>query len=187
MNYQERKAAMEDTARRYLRASKGATDEGTGLTLPVAGSRVLWLVHAVPSSFGVAEARELVGRPHMSDHSSAVATTRGELVGPVHVIACHKSCTESQIMTFMGHPDLYVVQAPFGYFVADHTFFVQAVFLTHCRDETSTRLGLQRMFDWLEQSGEVRRLVERATSRAAILESVAREVSRIARPTRGSE
>jgi hypothetical protein len=45
-------------------------------------------------------------------------------------------------------------------------------------DEGSTRLALQRMFDWIEQSGEDERIVERADSRRRILEAVARELDR---------
>jgi hypothetical protein len=81
----------------------------------------------------------------------------------------------------MGHPDLFMVQAPFGFFVADQTNFVQAFFLLDCRDENSTRLSCQRLLDWIDQSGEAARIVERATSRAKILSAVAREIAASAR------
>jgi hypothetical protein len=78
----------------------------------------------------------------------------------------------------MGHPDLFIVQAPFGFFVADQTSFVQAFFLVDCRDEASTCVACQRLFDWIDQSGEGGRIVERAASRARILRAVAAEIAR---------
>jgi hypothetical protein len=80
----------------------------------------------------------------------------------------------------MGHPDLFIVQAPFGFFVADLVSFVQTFFLVFCRDETSTLVAARRMFDWIEQSGELSRIVDRARSRQAILAAVAQEIRKAA-------
>jgi len=99
-------------------------------------------------------------------------------VGPVHVIICHKSCTESQVVSFMGHPDLFIVTPPFGFFVADRISFVQAFFLVNGRDPTSVQGALQSMFEWIEQSGELGGMVARAKSRAAILRAIAVEISK---------
>ena len=178
LSYPERKAALERTVLDYLRAHPDARhSDDDGAVLAVDGSEVLWVAHGIPSSFGVAEARELVGRPQRNDHRTAVAQPESGLWGPVHVIACHKACTESQIVAFMGQPDLFIVQAPtFGYFVADQVNFVQAFVLTNCRDPSATTLALQRMFDWLREAVEWERLLRRARSRAAILQAIATEI-----------
>jgi hypothetical protein len=147
-------------------------------SLELYGERVLLQVHGIPSGFGIAEAREPVGRRYLRDYEHSVNIEKLGLVGPVHLLACHKKCTESQVTKFMGHPDLFMVQTPFGFFVADQTSFVQAFFLLDCRDENSTRLSCQRLLDWIDQSGEAGRIVERAASRARILVAVANEIAR---------
>jgi len=124
--------------------------------------------------------RELVGRPFLRDHASGLVAPDASLFGPVHIVVCHKSCTESQLVGFMGHPGLFMVAPPFGFFVVGRVTFVQAFFLANCRDETTTRVACQRMFEWLDQSGELGRLVERAESRARILQAMATEITRAA-------
>jgi hypothetical protein len=52
---------------------------------------------------------------------------------------------------------------------------VQFAFLTNCRDEASTRHGLQRFFEWLNQTGEDERVATRAKARARIVRVVAKE------------
>jgi hypothetical protein len=68
-----------------------------------------------------------------------------------------------------------VVSAPFGVFVADPVQMVQFAFIVNCRDETSTRHGLQRFLEWLNQTGEDSRVAGRAQSRSRIVAAVARE------------
>jgi hypothetical protein len=176
LDYATRKTALEAAVREHLDATGGGAPDAGGSTLSLGGGTVLVLVHGVPSSFGVPEARELVGRPHLADHRTAVTRAGSNLAGPLHVVACHKGCTESQVVRFMGHPDLFLVQPPFGWFVADETSFAQLVFLTNCRDSTSTRTACQRMLEWVEQSGEAPRLVARAASRARFLKFLAAEL-----------
>ena len=112
LGYQERKVEIENAVVESLRATGGLDPlepdlargmRSPGLVWGLDGARVLVLVHGVPSSFGIAEARELVGRPYLRDHVSPVASEGADLLGPVHLIACHKSCTESQIFSFLGH------------------------------------------------------------------------------------
>jgi hypothetical protein len=183
LSYQERKEQIETTLTGGLLNRKGMArpapepaDGTPAVVWTVRGKRVLLLVHGVPSSFSISEARELVGRPYLSDHRSLVATGDGDLAGPVHVIACHKSCTESQIFSFMGHPDVYIVQAPFGFFAADLASFAQTFFLTNCRDRNDTLIALERMFDWIAEADEQSAIVDRARSRQRILKTVRAEI-----------
>ena len=46
------------------------------------------------------------------------------------------------------------------------------VLIGNCRDETTTRHGVQRLFDWLEQTGDVARLARRAHSKTKIIKAI---------------
>jgi hypothetical protein len=52
---------------------------------------------------------------------------------------------------------------------------IQLLLVANCRDESMTRHGVQRVFDWLEQTGEDSRLAERAAARARIVRTIANE------------
>jgi hypothetical protein len=47
------------------------------------------------------------------------------------------------------------------------------ILIANCRDDTSTRNGLQRFFDWLEQSGESDNFLTRAIARTQIIKAIA--------------
>jgi hypothetical protein len=179
LTYPQRKQAMERVLRTYLtgHGAAGDPESQAPLLLTRDGETVLVSTHAVPAGFGIAEARELVGRPYLRDHELQLSAA-----GPVHIIACHKTCGESQVGSFMGHPDLFIVKTPFGFFVADLVSFVQTFFLVSCRDETSTKVALRRMFDWIDQSREMSRIAARGRSRQAILEAVAKEIRKASQP-----
>lgn len=187
LGYQERKKEIEKALVGRLRdlgslhpldPEQERAMRSPGLAWELDGARVLLSIHGVPSSFSIAEARELVGRPFLFDHASPAAAGDGDLAGPVHLIACHKSCTESQIFSFLGHPDVYIVQAPFGFFAADRISFVQTFFLTGCRDATATAMMLERMLEWMTEADEGKALVARARSRQKILETTRAEIDR---------
>jgi hypothetical protein len=95
--------------------------------------------------------------------------------GPLHIIACHRTATETQAIKLLGFPDATVVSAPFGVFVADNIQKIQFVFIVNCRDESTTRHGVQRFFEWLEQTGEDVLIAQRAKSRASIVKAIAKE------------
>jgi hypothetical protein len=177
LTYQERKDRLETTIGNYFSKSLSAKAKGRSLIVRLGTESVLFGIHAVPASFSISEAREMVGRPYLRDHESAAAERGSKMIGPVHIIACHRSCTESQVIAFIGHPDLFIVNAPFGLFVADQTSFVQAFFLTGCVDETATVVALQRMVDWIKRSGEQQRLLSRAGSRQRILAAISSEIA----------
>jgi hypothetical protein len=175
LNYAQRKKEIEKSAIAFLKSIGGTSLIGKNIVLELSGQKVLFQIHGIPAAFGVPEARELVGRPYLHEHESLA--TKEKLLGPVHVLACHKKCTEAQLTKFMGHPDLFMVQAPFGYFVADQTSFVQAFFLLDCVDDVSTRLSFQRLFDWMKESGEFQRIIDRAASRSRILQTIINEIA----------
>ena len=63
----------------------------------------------------------------------------------------------------------------FGIFVADGIQKVQLLFIANCRDESLRPHGSQRVFEWLEQTGEDTRLMERASARHALVRAIANE------------
>jgi len=145
----------------------------------LAQREVLLVVNAIPGALSVSAAREMIGRPFLKDHEFEAHFEAA--VGPVHVIGCHQTATEAQARQFLGFPDATVVTAPFGIYVADDVQGVQFVFLQNCRDESMVRHALQRLLEWLEQSGEVGALVDRARSRRRIVGIVAKEADRRSR------
>lgn len=178
MSYDERKGAIEKAGRDYF-VARGAKEEGVNLVWEWGNEKMLVRVHGVPASFGIAEARVLVGRPYLLDHTSLVGKEMDGVVGPLHVILCHKNITESQVIAFMGHPDLFIIRPPAGFFVADRVTFVQAMFLMNAIDEDAIRANLQSMFEWVEsQAQEMGNILARARSRAAILRAMAAEIAR---------
>src|SRR5262249_17008604 len=132
---------------------------------------VAFACDAVPAAMSIAAAREPMGQPFLRDHAMVAALPK-DVGGPVHVIACHRGVTEAQAVRQLGYPDVQVVAAPFGVYIADDVHKVQMVFLANCRDETSTRQAAQLFLQWALAQGEDQRLVERALSRRRISDAV---------------
>lgn len=138
--------------------------------------KTLVRAHAIPSALSIAAAREKVGQPFLEDHLYADTLISDKCAGPLHIIACHRTSTETQARNLLGFPDATVVSTPFGVFVADNIQKIQFVFIVNCRDESTTRHGVQRLFEWLEQTGEDVLIARRARSRASIVKAIAKEV-----------
>jgi hypothetical protein len=138
----------------------------------IGGKDVLFVVGAIPDAMSVSAAREEVGQPHLLDHRSA-DPLKGCHGGPVHVVACHKGNTESQARAMLGFPDATVVSAPFGIYVADPIQSIQIVLIAQCRDDTSTRIGVQRFLAWLDAAGQSDDLLRQAAKRKAVVKVLA--------------
>lgn len=173
-------ASREQEMLRMLRAAisqrSGSRLEGGNMVVRLADTEILLVPHAIPAAFSIGPAKEMVGQPFLRDHE-LVNELAGDLGGPVHIIACHKTATESQAIKLLGFPDATVVTTPFGVFVADNIQKVQFAFIANCRDETNTRHGVQRFFTWLAQSGEEAYFAARARARARIVHAIAREAT----------
>jgi hypothetical protein len=162
----------------YLPAEiMGGTSESVHrMDLPC-GEVVAVRIDAIPDSLSVAAARERVGQPFMQDHLLSRELEHYGVPGVVHVIACHQGITETQAKKMLGTPDAMSVPSDFGVYVADHVQKIQIVFLAQCRDETAVALAVRRFREWLGQTGEEKRLIERAESRGRILKSIAKELT----------
>jgi len=177
LHFNERQAEMRRVLRDAMRQRAGSSEEGEHLLVRLGGVDVLCVPTAIPAALTVSAAKEMVGQPFLRDHelSPVLSRRKGTRGGPVHVIGCHKTATEAQATRLLGFPDATVVSAPFGVFVADGIQKVQFAFIVNCRDESTTRHGAQRLFEWLAQTGEEALVAERAQARARIVAAIARE------------
>jgi hypothetical protein len=176
LNYAERKVAMESVCLEALMERQGRIrgKASQAVRVKIGKAQVLFLAHGIPASGSVAAARELVGRPFLLDYQNI--SDDEDAYGPVHLIACQKSATERQATDLLGFPDAIVVTTTFGVYLVDPVQKIQVVLLTKCRDETSTRFAVQRLFDWLDRSGEADALVIRAKSRKRIVSAIRKEL-----------
>lgn len=175
MDFAGRQGEMIRVVREAILQRSNASEEAGNLYVTLNGSEVLFATHGIPAALSITAAKELVGQPFLKDYSYEKVLV-GKRVGPVHLIACHKSATESQATRLLGFPDATFVTAPFGVYVADNLHKVQLAFISNCRDEANTRYGVQRFFEWLEQTHEDVQLAERASSRAKIVKAIAKEM-----------
>jgi len=176
LDFHERRRRTIDTVTKFLRGRGGRAVpkvEDT-VVLNIQGEQVAMVCDCIPASMTVAAARELVGQPFLSDHQTAKKLSPS-VAGPVHVIACQKTVSESQALRQLGFPDAVLVAARFGIYVADDVQKIQMVFLTNCRDETTTQHRVQRFLEWLSQEQEDRLLAKRAVSRRRISDLIAQE------------
>ena len=174
LDFGARQIEMKRVLREALLARTASFEDAGSLVVSMDGREILVEPHAIPAALTVGPARESVGQPFLRDHQLEPNLT-GKRGGPLHIIACHKSATESQAAKLLGFPDATLVAAPFGVFVADPIQKVQLAFLTNCRDEANTRHRLQRFMEWLSQTGEEKLLADRAQARARIVRAVAKE------------
>jgi hypothetical protein len=175
MNFVERQAAMVSVLRDAISKRSNAKEAKGNLYVTLDGREILFMAEAIPAAMSVAAAREMVGQPFLKDHEHAPALSK-DRGGPVHLIGCHKTVSESQAMKLLGFPDATVVTTPFGVYVADKVQKIQLVLMANCLDEANTRQRVQRFFEWLRQTGEGKLLAQRAAARARIVTSIAKEL-----------
>ena len=175
LRFVDRKCAIEKTIIDALTQRHGYEQNDDEHFVRINNTKTLVRVSAVPGPMNVAEARELMGRPHLSDHTAMRTLANAYRAGPIHIIGCHRSVTETQAISVLGFPDAVTVKSGFGVYIADNVQKVQLIFLANCRDNAATRHMVQLLFDWLDHSGEAAELVQRAKSRRRIVRAIAKE------------
>lgn len=175
LDFTTRKGAMEEALGEALQ-DLGAKPLAEGWAWPLSEERLFAVIHGLPAAFGVAAGREMVGQPFLKDHAYNRGESTPPLAGPVHLVACLKTVSESQAMRQLGFPDATIVVAPFGVYVADPVQKIQMIFLANCRDATTTRHALTRLVEWLGTTGEDANLLKRAKGRRSIVDAVFREI-----------
>ena len=169
LNYRERSTQM--VASMVVALSAVADTDGA-CGVKIGSEKILFLLAAIPDSLSVASAREIVGQPHLADHATVKAMKQMQ-GGPVHLIACHKGATEAQAQRMLGFPNVTIVPAPFGIYVADPVQGIQLVLLSNCTDDQATRAGVQRFMDWLSQSNQISIFVRTARKRRKVVNLLA--------------
>jgi hypothetical protein len=172
MSFSGRRLAIENVLRSALLARKGSAEHDGQIFVRIHEQLVLAPCHGIPDSLSVAAAREMIGQPFLQDHLLAPAATHAG-AGPVHLIGCHESITKAQARKILGFPDAMIVETPFGIYVASDLQKIQLIFVRGCADESATRLGVQRFFEWLQQSEEAPRLKARAIQRERVVRTLA--------------
>lgn len=175
MNFKDRQEKMHDTLIDALVKREGSEripEDAKDVVIKIEKAKILFLPSAIPAAMTIPAAREMVGQPFLQDYRHASRLTKS-IVGPVHVIACHKSITENQAMKLLGFPDATIIISSFGIYVADNIQKIQLCLIANCRDDSSTRHGLQKFFEWLSRTSEEKFLIERATARSKILQTIA--------------
>jgi hypothetical protein len=175
MNFLQRQKEMVGVLRDSLTLRNDTAEDDGHLFVRISRHEVLFVPEAIPAAMSVAAAREMVGQPFLKDHLH-VGALEGKRGGPVHLIGCHKSVTEAQAMKLLGFPDATVLTTQFGVYVADNVQKIQLVLIRDCRDAANTRHGVQRFFEWLQQTGEGALLARRAIARARIVKTIAGEL-----------
>lgn len=175
LDFPTRKRRMEEAAVHTLMAHKGARQlDDRRLVVPIGAKRIMFCCHAIPAAMTIAGAREMVGQPFLNDHRT-ISDVEKAVGGPVHMIACTGAVTDAQARRQLGFPDATVVSGPFGILIADPVQMIQMVFLSGCIDTSATGHRIERLFAWLERSGEQLRLVTRALARGRIARTIATE------------
>jgi hypothetical protein len=179
MDFRTRQQQMEATlSAALLERYKGKRVENTNaLQLAVLGSELLVVCSAMPGPYSIPEARERANQLFLQDWQYGPVLKRNA-IGPVHFVACNRNITEAQAVRQLGFADATIVAAPFGLYVADDIQKIQLAYLSNCRDETTLHYQVQRVFDWLEAAGENALFLQRAASRARIVQAIATENSR---------
>lgn len=68
-----------------------------------------------------------------------------------------------------------MVSTGFGIYLVDPVQRFQLVLLANCRDRTTTRYGVQRLFDWLGRSSQDAALAAHAKARGRIVRAIQNE------------
>lgn len=172
LSYASRVNEMRNATLEGLKGNAAVSANGNRAIREISERKVLFVANAVPDLMSIPAAREMVGQPHLADHGLRDALTKLH-GGPIHLVACHKGVTELQARIMLGFPDATVVSAPFGVYVVDPIQSIQLVLLAQCRDATSTRLGVQRFLEWLDESEQSIALIQHAAKRKLVVKALA--------------
>lgn len=176
MNYEMRSKQIIQLLKESIDLKGTGYNQGKEYFLELESYKILVIIHAIPDTLSIASAREKVGQPFLQDFKkSAILQNDDNIIGPIHIIGCHKSVTEIQTRNILGFPDATILKDSFGIYVADNIQKIQMVFIEKCSDSHSIRYGFQDFLDWIMRTSEVKNLVDRAKSRKNIITAIAVE------------
>jgi hypothetical protein len=106
---------MEEAMIESLANRPSAAKTSVGVVVQIKGNSVLLKLHASPASLSESAAREMVGQPFLADHKLHAELKKLKAVGPIHLIACPKTVTETQALKMLGFPDATIVSDSLAY------------------------------------------------------------------------
>lgn len=176
MNYEKRSQSIIKSIKESIETKGTGFNDGKNYFLEFDNQKILVIVHAIPDTLSIASAREKVGQPFLHDFKmSDIFSADENIIGPLHIIGCHKSVTETQTRNILGFPDATILKDSFGIYVADNIQKIQMIFIEKCSDSHSIRLGFQSFLEWLNRTSEVDNLLLRSKSRKNIIITIANE------------
>jgi len=176
MNYNRRSQAIVKALQESIELKGTGSEENKNYFLEFDKLKILVIIHAIPDALSIASAKEKVGQPFLQDfQTSDILKKEENIIGPIHIIGCHKSVTETQTRNILGFPDATILKDSFGIYVADNIQKIQMIFIEKCSDSHSIRHGFQDFAEWLMRTSEVDNLLKRARSRKNIITAIAQE------------
>ncbi len=157
MSYSEREMAL-----------KSGLDKGISAMKEFKG--IVKAYHAVPDNMSVADARNMIGRPFIDEHT--LIENVKEKSGVIHFIGVYGNATEVQVKNLVGYPDLAVIKAPFGFYLWEKNMQIQMFFLVKCINPNSVGTRISELINWLSGSREGSKITARAKARFLVLDAV---------------
>lgn len=180
LDFRQRQKCMTAELMNALSDKPDAQSKKQGVLVPIGKKKIntFFLPTAIPGSLTISTAKEMVGQPFLKDHLLVSELKKSLTAGPVHLIACYKSVTESQAIKILGFPDATIIAGSFGLYIADNIQKIQLCLISNCRDAFSTQSGLDKLFEWLNNTDEADFLASRAKSRAKIVKVIAKLIDK---------
>jgi hypothetical protein len=132
--------------------------------------RVLRSYHGIPDNMSVADARNMIGRPFLYEHTAIKGS--GFTSGIIHLVAVYGNVTEGQAKGLVGYPDITVIKAPFGLYLWEKNMHIQLFFLKSCINPQTVKTRYSEVSNWLNASREQANIIKRAGCRYAILDTI---------------
>ena len=126
---------------------------------------------AIPDHMSVADARNRIGRPFLEEHLQ-LDKSPSKKKGLIHFIGVYGNATEIQVKNMVGYPDLTVIKTPFGFYLWDKTTHIQMFFFSKCINYQTIGLRQSQVKIWLDTSGELENVSQRAEARFEIIEKI---------------
>jgi hypothetical protein len=99
--------------------------------------------HGIPDNMAVAEARALIGRPFLTEHTYIRGTDLKS--GVIHFVAVYGNITETQAKNLVGYPDVTAIRAPFGLYLWEKNTHIQMFFLKTCINPQTIKTRLSQV------------------------------------------
>lgn len=126
--------------------------------------------HAIPDNMSVADARNRIGRPFISEYKHL--KNQEHQSGVIHFVGVYGNATSIQVKNLVGYPDIVAIKAPFGYYLWDQVHQTQIFFLVRCINPQAISTRFSELLHWLNGSNELSNIEARSKARYSILKAI---------------